>query len=144
MDIICSKKKLLEGFLVVQKAVSTRTTLPILEGILIQAEKKHIKLLATDLEIGIEVFIEGEVLEEGATVLSSRIIVELIRKLPDAPVQIKSNNEYNTKITCANSEFTIQGQSEVDFPELPEQYPGYGARFPVLPDLPDLLHRGSG
>lgn len=120
MNIICSRKKLLEGFSIVQKAVSTRTTLPILEGILIQAEDNQIRLIATDLEIGIERFIEGEIIEEGSVVLSSKIIVELIRKLPDASVEIKSNDEFKTEINCASSEFQIQGQNGIDFPELPE------------------------
>lgn len=120
MNIICSKKNLLEGLSIVQKAVSNRTTLPILEGILIQAQDNQIKLIATDLEIGIERSIEGDIIEEGSVVLSSKIIVELIRKLPDAPVKMKSDDEYKTKINCASSEFIIQGQSGVDFPELPE------------------------
>lgn len=120
MKIICSKNNLLNGFLTVQKAVSSRTPLPILEGILIEAEDNQIKLIATDLEIGIESYIEGDIVEEGSVVLSAKIIVELIRKLPDAPVEMKSDENNKTWITCASSEFVIQGQSGLDFPELPE------------------------
>ncbi|HHT50544.1 MAG TPA: DNA polymerase III subunit beta [Eubacteriaceae bacterium] len=119
MKFICSRKTLLNGFSIVQKAVSTRTTLPILEGVLIQAEGNTIKLIATDLEIGIEKSLEGEIIEEGSIVLPANIIVELIRKLPDAPVEIKCDQEYRTKITCLKSEFVIQGQSSEDFPNLP-------------------------
>ena len=107
MKFICSRKTLLNGFSIVQKAVSTRTTLPILEGVLIQAEGNTIKLIATDLEIGIEKSLEGEIIEEGSIVLPANIIVELIRKLPDAPVEIKCDQEYRTKITCLKSEFVI-------------------------------------
>lgn len=120
MKIICSKGNLLNGFLTVQKAVSSRTSLPILEGILIEAEDNKIKLMATDLEIGIESYIEGEIQEEGFVVLSSKIIVELIRKLPDASVEINVDENNKTWIHCASSEFVIQGQSGLDFPELPE------------------------
>lgn len=120
MRIICSKNNLLNGFLTVQKAVSSRSSLPILEGILIEVEEKKIKLVATDLEIGIESYIEGEILEEGSVVLSSKIIVDLIRKLPDASVEIKTDENNRTWIQCASSEFVIQGQSGLDFPELPE------------------------
>ncbi|MCR1899243.1 DNA polymerase III subunit beta [Irregularibacter muris] len=120
MNIKCSKNQLLEGVVTVQKAVSSRTTLPILEGIFIQAEENKIKLVATDLEIGIESYIEGEIIEEGSVVLSSRIISELIRKLPEAPVEIKSDEANKTWITCASSEFVIQGQSGLEFPDLPE------------------------
>ena len=62
MNIVCTKANLLEGLLRVQKAVSGRTTLPILEGILIQALDGQIKLIATDLEIGIETQVEGEII----------------------------------------------------------------------------------
>src|SRR5699024_3332845 len=119
MHIICSKSNLLNGVLTVQKAVSNRTTLPILEGILLESENNKINLIATDLEIGIESYIEGEILQEGSVVLSSKLIVDLIRKLPDAPVNLKSDNENKTVITCASSEFIIQGQNSLDFPELP-------------------------
>lgn len=120
MDIICPKNHLLDAVLTVQKAVSNRTSLPILEGIFIQAEMEQIKVMATDLEIGIESYIEGEILEEGEVVLSSKIIGELIRKLPDAKVQIKSDDIDKTLITCGHSKFTIQGQNAEEFPELPE------------------------
>ena len=63
MKIICSKENLLDGINIVQKAVSTKTTLPILEGILIEAGEK-VKLTSNDLEIGIECYIEADVGEE--------------------------------------------------------------------------------
>src|SRR5699024_7302861 len=104
MKIICSKSNLLNGFLTVQKAVSNRSTLPILEGILLEVEDNQIKLVATDLEIGIESYIEGEIIEEGSVVLSSKIIVELIRKLPNAAVEMKSDENNKTWIICESSE----------------------------------------
>lgn len=120
MNFICSRKTLLNGFSIVQKAVSARTTLPILEGILIKAEANTIRLIATDLEIGIEKSIEGEIIEEGSIVLPANFIVELIRKLPDAPVEIKSDQEHKAKISCLKSEFVIQGQGSEDFPNIPK------------------------
>ena len=63
MKIICSKENLAEGINIVQRAVSARTTLPILEGILIEADEK-VKLTGNDLEIGIECYVEGDVLKK--------------------------------------------------------------------------------
>ncbi len=120
MNIVCTKANLLEGLLRVQKAVSGRTTLPILEGILIQALDGQIKLIATDLEIGIETQVEGEIIQEGSVVLSSRIIVELVRKLPNGQVELKVGEDYRTRIHCESSRFIIQGQNALEFPELPE------------------------
>ena len=88
MKVICSKENLLEGINIVQKAVSAKTTLPILEGILIEADDK-VKLTANDLEIGIECSVEADVREKGAVVLNARLFGDIIRKFPDAEVMMK-------------------------------------------------------
>lgn len=120
MNIICHKNDLLKGINTVLKAVSSRTTLPILEGILFQAINGNIYLVATDLEIGIKTNVSGQIIEEGTIVLSSKIIPELIKKLPDDDITIETDINNKTKINCLNSEFNIQGQSGNEFPELPQ------------------------
>ncbi|HOJ79228.1 MAG TPA: DNA polymerase III subunit beta [Clostridiales bacterium] len=118
MKIICSKEKLLEGINIVQKAVSAKTPLPILEGILVEAGDQ-VKLTSNDLEIGIECIIEADVREEGAIVLNARMFGEIIRKFPDAEVLIEVRENNNVVIECENSMFEIRGLDAEGFPALP-------------------------
>lgn len=118
MKIICSQQNLLEGINIVQKAVSTKTTLPILEGILIEADNK-LKMTGNDLEIGIECYIDADVKRKGSIVLNSRMFGDIIRRLPDTEVlmEVKENNA--VIIECENSLFEIKGISPEGFPALP-------------------------
>lgn len=119
MKFICSQKQLASAINTVQKAVSAKTTLPILKGILLETLGQKLKLVGTDLEIGIEQTIDAEILSEGSIVISSKILGDMIRKLPDAEVEFQIDQDYNTVIRCENSEFTLIGQPAVEFPELP-------------------------
>lgn len=118
MKLICSKENLLEGINIVQKAVSTKTTLPILEGILIEADDK-IKMTGNDLEIGIECYVEADVKTSGSVVLNSRMFGDIVRRLPDSEVllEVKENNAVT--IECENSLFEIKGIAPEGFPSLP-------------------------
>jgi DNA polymerase-3 subunit beta len=118
MKVICSKENLMEGINIVQKAVSTKTTLPILEGILLEAEDK-LKLTGNDLEIGIECYVEADVKRKGAIVLNARMFGEIVRRLPDSEVllEVKENNA--VVIECENSLFEIKGIASDGFPALP-------------------------
>lgn len=118
MKIICSKENLLEGINIVQKAVSSKTTLPILEGILIEAGDR-VKLTSNDLEIGIECYVEADVREQGAIVLNARMFGEIIRRFPDAEVLIEVRENNNVVIECENSKFEIRGLDAEGFPALP-------------------------
>lgn len=86
MKLICSKSNLLHGVNIVSKAVPTRTTMAILECILIDASANEIKLTANDMELGIETKIEGEIAERGVIALDAKIFSEIVRKLPDSDV----------------------------------------------------------
>lgn len=120
MKIICSKENLVTAINTVQKAVATRTTLPVLEGILFEVDE-NVKITATDLEIGIEYFIDAEIIEKGSVVINSRILGDIARKLPDEKVSIELNNENNVvKIECVASKFEINGMSPSGYPGLPE------------------------
>ena len=94
MKIVCEKEKLLKGINSVVRGVPTRTTMPILEGILIQTNDNELKLTSYDLELGIEYTMECEVQEEGNTVVNSVMFSEIIRKLPDTDISI----EFSTTI----------------------------------------------
>jgi len=118
MKIVCEKNILLEGINIVQKAVSTKSTLPILEGILLEASES-LRLTGNDLELGIECNIEANVEQPGSVVLNARMLGEIVRKLPNDKVYIEVEKNNNTYIRCGNTEFNIMGISANEFPELP-------------------------
>lgn len=119
MKFTSSKNSLLEGILTVQKAVTGKTTLPILEGILINCKNNELTLTATDLDLGIETKIDCTVISNGAVVLNSRLFGEIIRKLPDMDIEIEVDSTYNTTIVCGKSKFNLIGQNPDEYPELP-------------------------
>ena len=119
MKIICSKSNLLQGVNIVSKAVPSRTTMAILECILIDASTNEIKLTANDMELGIETKIEGEIAERGVIALDAKIFSEIVRKLPDNEVTIETDSTFKTIITCEKARFNIVGKSGEDFSYLP-------------------------
>ena len=119
MKIICSKANLVKGVSIVSKAVPSRTTMPILECILIDASANEIKLTANDMELGIETVIEGEIVERGIIALDAKFFSEIVRKLPDNDVVIESDDSFQTTITCEKAKFNIVGKSGEDFSYLP-------------------------
>lgn len=119
MKLICSKTNLLKGVNIVSKAVPTRTTMAILECILIDASANEIKLTANDTELGIETRIEGEISEPGIIALDAKIFSEIVRKLPDSEVTIETDNSFKTLISCEKANFNIIGKSGEDFSYIP-------------------------
>lgn len=119
MKLICSKASLLKGVSIVSKAVPSRTTMPILNCILIDASANEIKLTANDMELGIETVIEGEIVERGIIALDAKFFSEIVRKLPDNDVVIESDDTFQTTITCKKAKFNIVGKSGEDFSYLP-------------------------
>ena len=119
MKLICSKSNLLHGVNIVSKAVPTRTTMAILECILIDASANEIKLTANDMELGIETKIEGEIAERGVIALDAKIFSEIVRKLPDSDVVIETDASFKTTITCEKAKFNIVGESGDDFSYIP-------------------------
>ena len=119
MKLICSKSNLLHGVNIVSKAVPTRTTMAILECILIDASANEIKLTANDMELGIETKIEGEIAERGVIALDAKIFSEIVRKLPDSDVVIETDASFKTTITCEKAKFNIVGKSGDDFSYIP-------------------------
>ena len=119
MKLISSKASLLKGVSIVSKAVPSRTTMPILNCILIDASANEIKLTANDMELGIETVIEGEIVERGIIALDAKFFSEIVRKLPDNDVVIESDDTFQTTITCEKAKFNIVGKSGEDFSYLP-------------------------
>lgn len=119
MKFICSKSNLLTGVQTVAKAVPSKTTMSILECILIEADSGNIVLTANDMELGIETVIEGEVLVSGKIALDAKIFSEIVRKLPDNNITIETDDNNKTTITCEKAKFNIIGKSGDDFSCLP-------------------------
>jgi DNA polymerase-3 subunit beta len=119
MKLVLSKSNLLTGVQIVSKAVPNKTTMSILECILVDARGSEIKLMANDMELGIETIIEGNIVEKGMIALDAKIFLEIVRKLPDSDITIVTDDMFKTTITCEKSKFNIIGKSGEDFSYLP-------------------------
>ena len=121
MKIVCEKEKILKAINSVTKAVAIRTTMPILEGILIQTNDNDIKMTCYDQELGIEYIIKRcNIEEQGATVVSAVMFSEIIRKLPDSEIKIEVNDKNLLVIECEGSLYKLATMNPDEFPELPE------------------------
>ena len=120
MKFICEREKLLKAINSVVKGASSKTTMPILEGILIQTNDNEIKLTTYDLEIGIEYVIESEIEEQGSTVVNALMFSEIIRKLPDTQISIILNENNLLVIECEGSLYKLATMNPEEFPELPK------------------------
>ena len=119
MKIRCQKTDLVKGVSIVSKAVPSKTTMPILECILIDATTNTIKLTANDMELGIETVIDGLVEQKGMIAIDAKIFSDIVRKLPDNEIVIETDSNYQTLITCEKAKFNIAGRSGEDFSYLP-------------------------
>ena len=119
MKIICSKANLVKGVSIVSKAVPSKTTMPILECILIDATVDIIKLTANDMELGIQTEIDGDIREHGMIAIDAKIFSEIVRKLPDSDIVIETDEKDQMTITCEKAKFDIMGRSGEDFSYLP-------------------------
>ena len=120
MKIVCYKENILKALNSVVKGVASKTTMPILEGILIQTNDKEIKLTTYDLEIGIEYVMECEVKEQGSTVVNAIMFSEIIRKLPDTEIYITLNENNLLEIECEGALYKLTTMNPAEFPELPK------------------------
>ena len=119
MKIICTKSNLAKGVSIVSKAVPSKTTMPILECILIDATTDIIHLTANDMELGIQTEIEGEILDRGMIAIDARIFSEIVRKLPDNDIVIETDDNLQTTIVCEKAKFDIAGKPGEEFSYLP-------------------------
>ena len=119
MKIICQKINLLKSVNISLKAVPSKTTMPILECILIDATSGQIKFTTNDMELGIETIVDGTIEEKGRVALNAKIFYEIIRRLPDNDVTIKTDEKFAATITCEKAKFNIPGKSGEDFAYLP-------------------------
>ena len=115
MKLVFDKADLVKSVAIAMKAVSGKTTMPILQCILIDASSSQIKFTSNDMELGIETLVTGMILERGVVALDAKIFSEIVRKLPDNQVTIETDENLVTTITCEKAKFSISGQSGEDF-----------------------------
>ena len=120
MRILCQKSDLLNGLNIVSKAVPSKTTMSILECILVDSTNGNIKLTANDMELGIETIVDGQIIEKGIVALDAKIFFDIVRKLPDGVVNIDTDDDFKTYIKCEKAKFTIIGKSGEEFSYLPQ------------------------
>lgn len=119
MKCICNLKDLSEAVNNVSIAVSQRSTIPALEGILIKAKNNQLTLTGYDLEIGIKKEIDVQIEEEGAVILNSHLFLDIIRKVNSEKMEIMTDEKMLSNIRCDEASFTILGMDPDEFPEIP-------------------------
>ena len=140
MKIICDTALLNEACQNVQHAVSGKTTIPSIEGILMKALGGEVMLTGYDLEMGITTSIPCQVAEQGAIILNARVLCDIVRKIPGDTVSIESDERLLTTIRSGESSFSLIGIDGNEFPELPTVSGGY----PVVVDqglLKDMIRQ---
>lgn len=120
MKVICARKDLNESVQIAARAVSARTSLPILGHLLITAEDDQLRIAATDLEIGLECVVEAKVQVPGSLTVPARYMSEVLNALPETDVVLSVDESYAVNIKCATSDFSILGLPPEEFPMLPE------------------------
>jgi len=120
MRFSVEKSHLLNAVLTASRATATKSLVPALEGLLIEAAGGSVKISGYDLKTGITTSVPADVVEEGKIVLNARLLGEIVRKMQDDVVYISlSGNTMKTKIECGPSEFEIIATPAEDFPDLP-------------------------
>ena len=120
MKITCKKSEILNSVNISLKAVPAKSTMPILECIIIEVTDSTIKFITNDMELGIETIVNGLITTAGSVAINAKIFSDIIRKLPDSDVVIETDANYMTTISCEKSVFTIAGKSSEEFPALPK------------------------
>lgn len=119
MKFSCNTATLSAAINVAQRAVSAKSNIPSLEGIYIETMNDALKVIGYNLEVGIEVVVEANIIEPGAIILNSRLFGEIIRRLPNDEVWLTTDAENMTNIVCTMSEYNIVGMPSEEYPELP-------------------------
>lgn len=120
MELTFERDNLLYSLQVLQGVASGRSTLPILSNVLIQAADGRIECIATDLEIGIKIKVEGVIQEDGAITVSARKFADVVKELPeDKTIHFATTANNRVEITCGDGVYKIIGLPDEEFPQLP-------------------------
>jgi DNA polymerase-3 subunit beta len=119
MKFTITRERLQEGLLAVANAVPSKTTLPVLSNILVEAIEGGIRLSGTDLDIAVSTVVPAEVDTEGAVTLPARKLVEIVRELPSAAIRVAAAGEQRVNLECGRSRFKLLGIPRDEFPTFP-------------------------
>lgn len=119
------------------RAVSTKATIPALEGVLIKAYNDNLNISGYNLEIGITTDIEARVVKEGEIVLGAKLLLDIVRRLPEEIVSVETDDRMVTYITCGKADYQIVGMPSVEYPDLPtfQQTDGISVNSKVMRDM---------
>lgn len=119
MKFTITREQLQEGLAAVAAAVPTKTTLPVLSNVLLEATKQGLRLSGTDLDIAVGTSVAADVDVEGAVTLPAKKLVDIARELPSAPIRITAVGEQRVSIECGRSRFKLLGLPREEFPSFP-------------------------
>ena len=119
MIFTCERAKLLDAVSKLQRVVGSKTSMPVLEGILISAEQGKITLISYNLEMGMKKEIYGKCDEEGDIVINARLLADILRRMNGIQVEISADEKLNCHIKSGEATFDIMGMAATDFPEMP-------------------------
>ncbi len=120
MKVVVSRNDLLRGITTVQSAVAAKNTMPILANVLLEAKDQRFEFVATDLDMGIRLSVPAEVVGKGSITINARKLSDICRELPDAVVDLETDDNQKLSIICQKSQFKVHGLPKDDFPILPE------------------------
>lgn len=120
MRFTCSVSELVGALTIVTRAIATRSTIQIMEGVLFTSSAEGLRLTCTDLALGIETHISAQFSEEGSVVLPGKLLTEIVRKLPEGEMEVSINDQNIASIRCAGSRTTLSGLPAEEYPALAE------------------------
>lgn len=120
MKFRCEKNKLQDAISIAQKAVTGKSAMPVLQGLLISADEDELKFIGSDIDLSIETKLKASVIEKGKVVVDAKLFGEIIRKLPNSVIEISTIDNKSIEILCEKSKFTLIHMNVEDFPNLPE------------------------
>lgn len=137
-----TKDKILAGLQCVQNVVGSRTTLPILSNVLLQADKQGICLTTTDLDVGVRCRVEAEVSKPGATTLPARKLFSILKEVPATEIEIDVDDKNSAALRCGSSFYKIMGLPDEEFPRFPQA--DNGKSFTLnQKSLREMLHQSA-
>ncbi len=119
MKFTITRESLQQGLVSVAASVPTKTTLPVLSNILVEASADGVRLSGTDLDIAVSIVVPAEVDEEGAATLPAKKLVEIVRELPSAAIRLTAASEQRVQLECGRAKFKLLGIPKEEFPSFP-------------------------
>lgn len=119
MKIVVDRKEFNEVLNNISRAVSTKSTIPALEGIMILTEQDQIKLVSYNLEIGMTTVMAARIMEAGEIIMNAHLLCDIVKRLPGDEVTVITDEKYICRIESGSAKFDIMGIDTAEFPEMP-------------------------